>query len=156
MLNISYLTGDTPTVRARGKFAPPASSCLPSPTRRCFSPAWSHGGWLILLSPCSVIQIWKVNNKLTSLRLYAAVTHSFGYRTCGSMRAPRIPWVDSTAPRAAVSFALCRLTRKYENETFKDVCFSPWQLFSRLVWSRGGRTRLATFLTVREGAQQPL
>lgn len=63
----------------------------PPPTRRhYFSPAWSRSGWLILLSPCSVIQIWKVNNKLTSLRLYTGVTHSSGYRTHGSMRARHI------------------------------------------------------------------
>lgn len=66
-------------------------SCSPLPhTRRSFSPAWSHSGWLILLSPCSVIQIWKVNNKLTSLRLYTGVTHSFGYRTYGYMPAGHI------------------------------------------------------------------
>lgn len=57
----------------------------PPPTLPYFSPARSHSGWLILLSPCSVIQIWKVNNKLTSLRLYIGVTHSFGYRTHGNI-----------------------------------------------------------------------
>lgn len=62
----------------------------PSPTRRSFSPAWSQRGWLILLSPCSVIQIWKVNNKLTSLRLYTGVTHSSAYRTWRNTRAGTI------------------------------------------------------------------
>lgn len=62
----------------------------PSPTRRSFSPAWSPRGWLILLSPCSVIQIWKVNNKLTSLRLYTGVTHSSAYRTWRNTRAGAI------------------------------------------------------------------
>ena len=70
-----------------------ACELLPLPHtlhRHYFSPAWSRSGWLILLSPCSVIQIWKVNNKLTSLRLYTGVTHSSGYRTHGSMRARHI------------------------------------------------------------------
>lgn len=62
----------------------------PSPTRHSFSPAWSQRGWLILLSPCSVIQIWKVNNKLTSLRLYTGVTHSSAYRTWRNTRAGTI------------------------------------------------------------------
>lgn len=93
IINLIFITGQWVSLTGYSRACVPIwpLSYFPSPTLHYFSPAWSHSGWLILLSPCSVIQIWKVNNKLTSLRLYTGVTHSFGYRTHGNMCARHIP-----------------------------------------------------------------